>query len=115
MATSDQVRPASAVERARRSWLLLLLISALLGDLVGIVVGLFDCIVGALLTGDGGRELLTYARAEILKLRDLDELDPGVRHRFDGRLGRISLLDGVQRDRRERCGVGLVARCVVGG
>src|SRR5438128_4444371 len=93
----------------------LLLIAALLGDLVGVVVGLLDCVVRALLAGNGRGELLAHARAQILEFRDLHELDARVRDGFDRGMRRVGVLDRVERDGGEALGIVLIARLIVGG
>ena len=54
------------------------------GDVLGVLLGLLERLVDALLAGHGGRHLLAHAGAEILELRDRHELQAlvrdGVRH-----------------------------------
>src|SRR5438105_8260397 len=76
----------------------LLLVAALLGDLIGVVVGFLDRVVGALLAGDSSSELLADARTQVLEFRDLHELHAGVRHGLRPPSRRIGLFDRIDRD-----------------
>src|SRR5262249_59337693 len=63
--------------------------------------------------GDGARDLLGDLDAEAFELRDVDELDAGVRNRVQGRVQRVHRVDRGQGDAGVRLGLRLVLRVVV--
>jgi hypothetical protein len=72
----------------------------MLGDRLGLVVGVLEGRVERLVAHQDSGELLGDPGTEALELRDLDVLDAYVRHRQLGRVVGIDRLERVQRHAR---------------
>src|SRR5262249_53071799 len=82
-----------AVVRRRVPALSLVLLGHVFGELLPVGQGFVHC--GA--SGNGGGYFLGHLGAEILELRYADELDAQRRSRLQARVGRVGLLDRLQR------------------
>src|SRR6201995_1211030 len=70
-----------------------------LADGLGVQLSLGQRGLYRLGAGDGRAELLADVGAEVLELGDVQELDAGVGHRFQARVGRVGRVDRLQGER----------------
>src|SRR5580704_3398693 len=85
------------------------------GVLRGVRLAGRERLLHALGSSDRTGDLLADLEAEHLKLRDVDELHTDIGDRVHGRVIRVRRVDRLQRDVRERTGLGLVRRVAVQG